>query len=135
MLVYPTLSLTLPPISFVSSLNQVNYIGIVILDGIILILAAILNPRANRRRKAEKALEAETPVQESTVSAAEEGRALSNIPTSHEGQALPRLHHHDAGAISGVTRDGEPDLATIHGVVGKNEVEQKQEKELAKGKH
>lgn len=35
------------------SSRQANYIGIVVLDGLILILACILNPRANRRRKRE----------------------------------------------------------------------------------
>jgi hypothetical protein len=34
-------------------LKQANYAGVVILDGLVLILAAILNPRANRRRRRE----------------------------------------------------------------------------------
>lgn len=68
--------------------SQCNYIGIVLLDGLILILACILNPRANRRRKREARASGDDDSSPASVEEGERGR--------------------DVGAISGVDRvEGE----------------------------
>lgn len=52
------------------ALAAVNYAGIVVLDGGILVLAAILNPRASRRRRRLQALESPTTGDEGHAGAA-----------------------------------------------------------------
>jgi hypothetical protein len=58
------------------ALAAVNYAGIVVLDGGILILAAILNPRANRRRRR---LRAADPSEELSSSGPQESAFVPDI--------------------------------------------------------
>jgi hypothetical protein len=103
--------------------HQINYIGIVVLDGGILILAAFLNPRAKRRRAAAQAADAE----KGAINSPTTDSAIDNS-TAETGAATRELEHHrDVGAISGTGRDGEPDLGMVDKAMGKNREEERAE--------
>jgi hypothetical protein len=97
------------PSSFFSR-HQVNYIGIIVLDGLILILACILNPRANRRRKRE-ALESSSADAPESLDEAERGR--------------------DVGAVSGVERVEGEGLT----IIANQERRETEEKKIRREEH
>ncbi|KAL7415591.1 PQ loop repeat-domain-containing protein [Mrakia frigida] len=92
-----------------------NYIGIVLLDGLILILACILNPRANRRRKREARAAGDEEGSPSSVEEGERGRdvgAISGVDrVEGEGlvQVASRLEEERRGSIS----KGDGDSTTV----------------------
>lgn len=123
------------PTRFLSLLSdQVNYLGIVVLELGIVSLAAILNPRANRRRR-RRAAEAAT-ADDAEKGAGTLGSAESPVDTpstandGSTGELGEEHHHRDVGAISGTGREGAPDLGNVEGVVGKNRAEEREEKEM-----